>query len=538
MSWFSRSIANDDSNSIVPSPTDNPKLENQHQTDDPFSSSKSESHEHQTDDPFSSSSRGVKEDLLELTKTLTSQFWGVASFLAPPPQSETYKPLDSSNNSKSDPETEQPDPDPPGIVGLQTDFAEISGKFRSGISMLSNNIGVSEITKMASSLLQLGPEEEEEEVDGEKGAVGVTEEVVAFVRDIAMNPETWLDFPLPENEDNQDFYLSDAQQEHALAVEQLAPRLAALRIELCPIYMSETCFWEIYFVLLHPRLGKHDARLLSTPQVVKARASLAQELHKRRIEENWSEKRTPESNDNNNPRHEKIVSVVATADSAHVVQEMSSVESTTSTAVPVPATEKQPVLNSESQVVDKPVVEGGLATHSNVGKKSVISTEIEIVDKPVVEGGLITHNNVEKQPVISTGIQVVDKPVVEGDFIISEKQPMISTGIQIIDKPVVVGSFITPHNVEKQPMIHRDIQVDKPVVKGGLVTHKNVEKTKSVSSSKLQESDEDDGDDWLKEESSETAVVSKTTIPIDSEEDVSFSDLEEEDKDVPAKSRK
>lgn len=273
-------------------------------------------------------------------------------------------------------------------------------------------------------------------------------------------------------------------------------------------------------------------------QVVKARASLAQELHKRRIEENWSEKRTPESNDNNNPRHEKIVSVVATANSAHVVQEMSSVESTTSTAVPVPATEKQPVLNSESQVVDKPVVEGGLATHSNVGKKSVISTEIEIVDKPVVEGGLITHNNVEKQPVISTGIQVVDKPVVEGDFIISEKQPMISTGIQIIDKPVVVGSFITPHNVEKQPMIHRDIQVDKPVVKGGLVTHKNVEKTKSVSSSKLQESDEDDGDDWLKEETSETAGVSKTTIPIDSEEDVSFSDLEEEDKDVPAKSRK
>jgi len=61
--------------------------------------------------------------------------------------------------------------------------------------------------------------------------------------------------------------MSDAQQEHALAVEHLAPRLAALRIELCPGYMSEGCFWKIYFVLLHPRLSKHDAELLSTPQV-------------------------------------------------------------------------------------------------------------------------------------------------------------------------------------------------------------------------------------------------------------------------------
>lgn len=61
--------------------------------------------------------------------------------------------------------------------------------------------------------------------------------------------------------------MSDAQHDHALAVERLAPRLAALRIELCPRHMSEGCFWKIYFVLLHSRLNKHDAELLSTPQV-------------------------------------------------------------------------------------------------------------------------------------------------------------------------------------------------------------------------------------------------------------------------------
>ena len=64
-----------------------------------------------------------------------------------------------------------------------------------------------------------------------------------------------------------DFDMSNAQQEHAFTIEHLAPRLAALRIELCPIHMSEECFWKIYFVLLHPRLNKHDAELLSTPQV-------------------------------------------------------------------------------------------------------------------------------------------------------------------------------------------------------------------------------------------------------------------------------
>lgn len=64
-----------------------------------------------------------------------------------------------------------------------------------------------------------------------------------------------------------DFDMSDAQQEHALAIQHLAPRLAALRIELCPCHMTESYFWKVYFVLLHSRLNKHDSDNLSTPQV-------------------------------------------------------------------------------------------------------------------------------------------------------------------------------------------------------------------------------------------------------------------------------
>ena len=54
----------------------------------------------------------------------------------------------------------------------------------------------------------------------------------------------------------------------------------------------------------------------------------------------------------------------------------------------------------------------------------------------------------------------------------------------------------------------------------------------------LEEKYDDDGDDWLKEESSEIIGTGGTTIPIENEENVSFSDLEEDDGDVPASDKK
>ena len=212
MSWLARSIANtlkldetdDHEGSAVVSNLNERDAEHekqQNQNLDPSSSSPT------------STPRGVKDDISELTKTLTRQFWGVASFLAPPPQSEPYKPLQDSESttprgksiSRSD--QDQLDSQAIGITGIRNDFAEIGGKFRSGISILSNTIAVSEFTKMASDLLQLGSDNEEEEGEGNNalssgGAVGVTNEVVSFARDIAMHPETWLDFPLPESDDD------------------------------------------------------------------------------------------------------------------------------------------------------------------------------------------------------------------------------------------------------------------------------------------------------------------------------------------------
>jgi hypothetical protein len=80
------------------------------------------------------------------------------------------------------------------------------------------------MSKMASNYFPFGSEEngrenlggenlqelETEDFGGEdgddddwelEGAVGITDEVLAFARNIAMHPETWLDFPLDEEED-------------------------------------------------------------------------------------------------------------------------------------------------------------------------------------------------------------------------------------------------------------------------------------------------------------------------------------------------
>ncbi|KAL3526907.1 hypothetical protein ACH5RR_011563 [Cinchona calisaya] len=436
MSWLARSIAN----TLKLDDHDDDDVSALNEDDSKKSSINSKNPENQqnlNDDSLQSSPtsppRGVKDDISELTKSLTRQFWGVASFLAPPPQSaEPYMPDDKLGSGSAG---DQLDSDQVGIVGIRNDFVEIGGKFRSGISMLSNNIAVSEITKMASNFLQLGSESEEEDGKGNRnssgGAVGVTDEVVSFARDIAMHPETWLDFPLPENgDDDDDFDMSDAQQEHALAVEHLAPRLAALRIELCPGYMSESCFWKIYFVLLHPRLDKKDAELLSTTQIVKARALLSQELRNRTKPklQDWSGEGTVDVKDSSNNQNEESLFVPSKTDQHNLPEKYT--ESATSTAAAESETEKHPVM----------------------------STEIPIVDKSVIEEKCV---------------------------------------VQIKDQNAVLDSY--------------NVLVNK---------------------------DEDDADDWLKEESSEVGGASSATIPIENEEDVSFSDLEEDDIDVPASFKK
>ncbi|KAA8537869.1 hypothetical protein F0562_027551 [Nyssa sinensis] len=442
MSWLARSIANslridddgdeddDDSNHNTPSPK--------------CTQSEYDLQEHEEveeEDRADNQGRGVKEDLSEFKETLTRQLRGVASFLAPrppppPPPTQSsatsYQHADrsvsdrgrweSSGHSDSDDISYEDASDSVGIFETRNDFA---GRFQTGISYLSDNRAVWEISKMPTNFLPFGSG------DQIGDAVGITDEVLAFARNIAHHPETWLDFPLSEEEDMDDFDISDAQHEHALAVECLAPRLAALRIELCPYHMSDGYFWMVYFVLLHSRLNKHDAELLSTPQIVGARAMWMQELQKRtKPEADWFGRSTSYLKESDNSLQDDYG-----ADSFD---------------------------------------------YTPSGNMSSRAFPFEHENYPVT-----TEFETEKHPVVSTEIQVIDKSVIE-------EEPVKKTEEDFVAGP--------SYNVPVQNY-------------------------------------EDDEDDWLKD-NSELDGYTATAIFVGNEEDVSFSDLEDDDDCiVPIKSK-
>jgi hypothetical protein len=147
--------------------------------------------------------RGVKDDLTELGHTLTRQFRGVANFLAPLPDGSSSSSSDLSNHPRfnqsrsSDPGLNQSRSSDRDESCVGSDTPETGIRFRSW--------DLEE--KLAEGNDPEDEEEEEEETDEEEeeeeeiAAVALTDEVLAFARNIAMHPETWLDFPLDPDED-------------------------------------------------------------------------------------------------------------------------------------------------------------------------------------------------------------------------------------------------------------------------------------------------------------------------------------------------
>lgn len=276
-------------------------------------SDSSESHQFPTAEHSPSSSSnpgGVKEDLSVLGQTLTRQFRGVANFLAPPPPATTTTTtttVDSSKSSSSPPQS-------PTLLGIRNDLVEIGGSFKTSLSLLSGNKAVSEISRIASNLLQFQDEDRDEasgnndddDEDGIDGFPWVTDEVLDFVSEISNRPELWTDFPLPFNND---FNMSDAQKEHASTIERLAPSLAALRVKL-QSSMSDEQFWMIYFILLLPRLSEDDFELLSTSKIVEARDVLLQKLQRNaQVDTSQEGSKVSETQGENIPSQENKVSV-------------------------------------------------------------------------------------------------------------------------------------------------------------------------------------------------------------------------------------
>lgn len=229
MSWLARSLANslrlddddgadgdddDEDNDVVllnqssgdPSPS-LANLQRQQEDDGRTEPERNEEEEAQA--------RGVKEDLSEIKHVLTRQFWGVASFLAPPPSEPSTPsrnlPQSPPNWDRSEP-LDQPDPAP----------------------------------AMAPRIEEKEEEEEEEEL--EEYAVGITEEVLAFARNIAMHPETWLDFPLDEEDDLDGKFLSSLSKIYDLGsfyIIWISLKFCSLMLQIL-LYISGLLFSLVY----------------------------------------------------------------------------------------------------------------------------------------------------------------------------------------------------------------------------------------------------------------------------------------------------
>eukprot|EP00271_Cylindrocystis_brebissonii_P014313 TRINITY_DN3562_c0_g4_i1.p1 TRINITY_DN3562_c0_g4~~TRINITY_DN3562_c0_g4_i1.p1 ORF type:complete len:881 (-),score=235.00 TRINITY_DN3562_c0_g4_i1:35-2677(-) len=117
--------------------------------------------------------------------------------------------------------------------------------------------------------------------DDDSEAIGVNATVISFVANLASHPETWLDFPLPAEETCEGFVLSEVQEEHVEAVEYAVPNLAGLRLELTPMHMGEGRFWTIYFILMHSKFSREEAQHLISQQVVESRNKVLERLQER-----------------------------------------------------------------------------------------------------------------------------------------------------------------------------------------------------------------------------------------------------------------
>ncbi|KAL6511625.1 hypothetical protein OROGR_021222 [Orobanche gracilis] len=123
--------------------------------------------------------RGVKEDLSELKDSLTRQFWGVALFLAPPAPLHLSQRSGSMHFESKLNGTGSGNDDYVEDEEIEEHDERESGQFR--------------------ELVYFSPSEDCY-TNVIEDAIGITEEVLTFAENIAHHPETWLDFPMPEEE--------------------------------------------------------------------------------------------------------------------------------------------------------------------------------------------------------------------------------------------------------------------------------------------------------------------------------------------------
>ncbi|GJZ93134.1 hypothetical protein Tco_0665199 [Tanacetum coccineum] len=161
-----------------------------------------------------------KKQDFSIKQTFNRQLTNFTSFLAPPPLN-PYNPQTLLSNSPENHFSGEFS----GYAGVKNDLAEISDSFKKSVSLLSPKKAVNELHKFATSLLFDNNNNKRVSNVGDKG-VGVNDEVVEFVSEVAARPEYWVEFPVSLR--NKDFNMSDLQKDHASAIEQLVPDLTSI----------------------------------------------------------------------------------------------------------------------------------------------------------------------------------------------------------------------------------------------------------------------------------------------------------------------
>lgn len=146
----------------------------------------------------------------------------------------------------------------------------------------------------------------------------------------------------------------------------------------------------------------------------------------------------------------------------------------------------------------------------------------------------------KKEPDLSAASNIPSKEEEQHLFVPSNAQPEPAP-LHISAVEAAPSMVVSDVETEKHPVKSVDTQViDKSVVKEAPV-NPTAEQSLSGSTNRFADEtyDDDDADDWLKEEdSSEVVGPSGTSVHTGNDEDVSFSDLEEDDGDVHASYQK
>lgn len=213
MSWLARSIANSLRIDEDFDANNHNSLSSSHRRRLNPTAPENDVMEERESDRFEGDLRGVKDDLGEFKETLTRQLWGVANFLAPPPttttcsssQSHDQRVISESNRSESTDPSISGDEHGDSSVNSRNstanrNFSEIRVLENCNSSLNSRRLGLQKVEEEEDEDDDDDGDSDDGDDDGINQAVGLTDEVLTFAGDIGHHPETWLDFPVDDEE--------------------------------------------------------------------------------------------------------------------------------------------------------------------------------------------------------------------------------------------------------------------------------------------------------------------------------------------------